>query len=58
MGTFAVYKGAYGDASEPIWDTHVMKPGGKFYANMQDDGNFVVYKGTGPKQSGESIWCL
>lgn len=35
---------------------YLVSPGGKYFAIMQGDGNFVVYQGNGPHNQGKFVW--
>jgi len=38
-------------------DDYIQSPNGVFFAIMQDDGNFVVYRGSGPDDSHGPLWA-
>lgn len=39
-----------------VWTSGTTAPGGQFFAIMQSDGNFCVYKGTGPQDNQGWVW--
>ncbi|MFC3434369.1 hypothetical protein [Nocardia seriolae] len=54
------------DLARPLWsiasdptDQYVgtATPGGRYYAQMQDDGNFVLYNGSDPGHRGTPYWA-
>jgi hypothetical protein len=44
-------------ANENFWESPVQASSGSFYATMQSDGNFCIYKGTGSDDNQGSVWC-
>jgi len=52
---FGVYRPS-GKNIVPIWRLQPWPPIEKTFAIMQDDGNFCIYKGTGPSDQGDYLW--
>jgi len=52
---FGVYRPS-GKNIVPIWRLQPWPPIEKTFAIMQDDGNFCIYKGTGPSNQGDYLW--
>jgi hypothetical protein len=58
-GNFVYYEQPQGAPAPPVrahWSSGKILPTGQFFAIIQDDGNFCVYKGTGPSDSHGFVW--
>jgi hypothetical protein len=38
-------------------DDYIRAPNGQYFAVMQSDGNFCIYRGTGPGDNKGGVWC-
>ncbi|NJM40979.1 MAG: Vps62-related protein [Anaerolineae bacterium] len=55
-GTLTMIKKVSSLSQMTVWSSGTTAPGGQFFAIMQSDGNFCVYKGTGPQDNQGWVW--
>ncbi|HLP48573.1 MAG TPA: hypothetical protein VK469_21715 [Candidatus Kapabacteria bacterium] len=56
---FANSRGQYINSDQYIKSgQYLVSDSGKYFAFMQNDGNFCVYKGSGPNDNQGVVWCV